>query len=120
MSNIYGILKKEGREVGLGDGEKLDCSILVGSVSAPLEFVDVVVTKGNKDFKVTMRVHGEKEVMLCAEKNDDIVLVKSMVEELEGWLEEVDYKDIFRILEELKELEETLSIYLEDIYRISE
>lgn len=120
MSNIYGILEKESRKVELGDGEKLDCSILVGSVKDPLEFVDVVVTKGNKDFKMTIRVHGESEFMLCAEKKDDTVLVKSMAEELMDWLIGCEYKDMFLVLKELKELEATLSSYLEDLYRIQE
>ncbi|MCK4329803.1 hypothetical protein KAX02_08165 [candidate division WOR-3 bacterium] len=120
MSNIYGILERESRTVTLGDSNKLECGILVGSANKSEEFVDVVVTKNEKDFEATIRVHGQKEFMLCAEKYDDIVMVKSMVLELKDWLEEVDYEEIFGVLEELEGLKATLSSYLEDIYRIEE
>lgn len=120
MTNIFGTLIKESREVVLGDNEKLDCEIKVGSVKDSNGFVDVIVTKDEKDFKATVRVHGETEFMLCTEKYDDIVLVKSMVGELKSWLIDADYDDMFRILEELEGLEATLSTYLEDIYRVEE
>ena len=121
MSNIYGILERESRTVTLGDSNKLECGILVGSANKSEEFVDVVVTKNEKDFKATIKVHG-KEVafMLCAEKNDDIAIVKSMVVELKNWLISCDYNEMFIVLEDLKELEATLSTYLEDIHRMEE
>ena len=120
MSRIQGYLVKESRGITLGDDDKLDCSVSVGSKSDSNEFVDVIVTKDDKDYKATLRVHGDKEFMLCADKEDDSVIIKSMVGELKDWLISCDYEDIFGLLEELKGLEATLSTYLEDIYRAQE
>lgn len=120
MANIYGRLEREDRSVTLGDNNKLDCSINVGSARDIEGFMDVVVTKDDKDFKATLGLHGNKEFMLCVDKEDDLVLVKSMVGELKDWLISCDYEDIFGLLEELKGLEVTLSTYLEDIYRAQE
>ena len=120
MSRIYGRFKKKSREVVLGDYEKLDCEITVGSGKVPLEFVDVIVTKDGNDYKATIKVHGETDFMLCTEKDNDIVVVKSMVCELKSWLEDCDYEDMFQILDELKELKATMCAYLEDISRMEE
>jgi len=120
MTKIYGRLEKESREVGLGDDSKLDCEIRVGSAEDSKGFVDAVVTKGEKDFKTTIRVHGDREVMLHAEKNNDSVIVKSLIRELKDWLIDCEYEDMFWLLEELKGLEATLDAYLEDLYRIED
>ena len=46
--------------------------------------------------------------------------IKSMIEDLNSWLVDADYDDIFGLLEELKELKATLCAYLEDISRMEE
>lgn len=120
MSRIYGNLMGEHRDVGIGDDEKVDCEFKVGSDKVPLEFVDVIVTRDKNDYKATMKVHGETDFMLCAEKYDDTFIVKSMVNELKIWLEDSDYEEFFGLLEELKGLKATLCAYLEDIARMEE
>lgn len=121
MSSIYGILERESRTVTLGDDEKLDCSINVGSVKDSEEFVKVWVGKDKAGFNAEMNIYCNKRGLeLFASTEDDSVIVKSMVLELKDWLEECDYEDMFGLLEELKELEATLSSYLEDISRVEE
>ena len=126
MSRIYGKLERENGVGGLGDDDKLDCEITVGSAKIPLEFVDVIVTneligtKFDKVFKATIKLHGETDFMLCAEKDDDDAIVKSMVRELKSWLEDCDYEDMFQVLDELKGLKATLCAYIEDISRMEE
>ena len=117
MSRIQGYLVKESRGITLGDDDKLDCLVSVGSVKKSINFVDVIVTKDEKDFKATIKVHGKTDFMFCVEKYDDSVIVKSMVEELKSWLIDADCEDMFQILEELTGLKATLCAYLEDISR---
>ena len=120
MSRIYGKLEKENGIGALGDDDKVDCEISVGSAKDSLNFVAVIVTRDKEDFKATIKVHGETEFMLCAEMDNDKVLAKSMIEELNSWLEDCDYEEMFQVLDKLKGLKATLCAYLEDISRMEE
>lgn len=121
MGKIFGTLEKENREVALSDNKKLDCEINVGSAKDIEEFVKVWVGKDDKSFKSEINVYCKKRGFeLFADTRDDRVIVNSLINALKDWLEEVDYEEMFGVLEELKGLEATLSTYLEDISRVEE
>lgn len=78
-----------------------------------------IIVKGGLDAPVTKKEWTD-EIEEIIQYRIEIEKVKKLIDDLKDWLEDCDYKDMFQILEELKDLEATLSTYLEDITRMEE